>query len=236
MPRLGIRDLVILGLILLTGLIWGFLQTIGNPITPTDGAFKIFTTVLGAGLTILVLDKIWKYEEQKRWKPVRTDVMKLFSDEINGIFSDFATVLVPTEVFVGESTDIFERTRTYQLEKMAEFASGDVDEVDLRLKEEIHLLDGGYGELFEKRYNHLNDIDVKYGKFFEPRIWKPLISLERHLQSLAGNIRARNKMKENSATFVPALDWFIAYRVHEITKALEEFKNLEILDPSRLNE
>jgi hypothetical protein len=35
---------------------------------------------------------------------------------------------------------------------------------------------------------------------------------------------------------VPGLDSNIAYRVHEITKPLEEFKTVEILEPSKSNE
>jgi hypothetical protein len=224
------KEIVIVGLILLTGLQWAYYQTQGNPVTATDAAFKIFMTTLGTGLTVLVLDKIWTYEDRKRWKVVKDEVHSLLSDEVHEIFADFAVVLIPMEVMSGNSADIIKKTIEFQFEELSKLASAKVDEIKKRLLEEEHLLSGDYGELFDKRYSYLNDIDMKYGKFLEPKILKPLINLQRHLKSLSGNIRVRKKMKGTlGEILVSSFDESISYRVHEIVKTLEEFKTIGVL-------
>jgi len=225
------KEIAIAVLIFLTGVQWAHYQTQANPVTATDAAFKIFMMTLGTGLTVLVLDRIWRYEEEKRWKAVKDDVHSLLSDEVYGIFTDFAIVLIPMKVVSAEKhADIIKKTKEYQLEELAKLASGNVDEIKKRLLEEEHLLSGDYGELFDKRYSYLNDIDTKYGKFLEPKILKPLINLERHLKSISGNIRARNKMRGTlGEILVSSFDGNISYRVHEIMKILEEFKTINVL-------
>ena len=60
-----------------------------------DAEFNIFIEVLGTGITILVLDKLWNAEEKKKWKEVKDDVDKLLKEEISSIFSNFTIYLIP---------------------------------------------------------------------------------------------------------------------------------------------
>ena len=204
-----------------------------NKVTLTDGSFKIFTTVLGAGLTILVLDQIWKYEERRIWKAVKEDVLKLLSEEINGIFTDMATIMVPIRAFTVEAgEDIVSKTNQYRMDELNRLAGGAVANIENRLREEGHLLKGEYGKLFDHRFEDLNDMEIKYGKFLEPKQLKPLINLERLLKSLAGNIRVALKLSNETGAFlVPSVESKIFYRVHEILKVLMQFKELGLLKP-----
>jgi len=227
------KELIIIALMVMTGLQWVYYQTRENPITATDAAFKIFMTTVGTGLTVLVLDKIWKYEEEKKWKSVKNEVSKLLSDEVYGIFTDFANILIPLIVVAGETPEeIFGKTEEHQLNELARLASGSREQIKRRLLEERHLINGDYGGLFDKRYAHLDDIDKKYGKFLEPKILRSLIDLQRHLQSLSGNIRTRGKLNGTTGHFlIPSIEEKIFYRVHEVMKSLQDLRTAKVLVP-----
>ena len=235
------KEVVIVFFMILTGTSWIYYQlATTQKITPTDAAFGIFIEILGSGLTILVLDKIWHYEERKRWKEVKDDVLKLLSEEITEIFVDFASILIPP-IVVSISSDeeqseeavlreMRQKTNEHRLNELSRLASGSVDEIRRKLLEEGHLLDGEYGDLYNKRYSNLNDIDMKHGKFLDPSILKPLINLERLLKSLSSNIRVRQKLREGTGAFlVPSVEEKIFHRVHEILKILEKCKNIGLL-------
>jgi len=231
------KEVAVIFFIVVTGISWVYYQLASTQkITPTDAAFGIFIEVLGTGLTILVLDRIWHYEEHKRWKEVKNDALKLLSDEITEIFEDFTLFLIPPIVISISSDEedkeavqkeIRQGTNEYKLKELSRLVNGGIEEIRRRLLEERHLLDGEYGELFDKRYSNLNDMDMKFGKFLEPSILKLLINLERLLKSLSSNIRVRQRLREGTGAFlVPSVEEKIFHRVHEILKILESFRKI----------
>ena len=226
-------------LLIITGSSWAYWQiSSSNKVTPTDAAFKIFVTVMGSALTILVLDQLWFAEERKKWKKIKDKVNGMLCSEISDTFADFAMILIPPEAFTIESegeeekqAELMRKTREHQMSELNRLAQGDWKQIKQTLIEEQHLFNGDYGRLFEHRYANLNDIELKYGKFLEPSKLDPLIDLERLLESLSSNINVRLKLKTQplGAALVPSCDVKISYRVHEILKTLGELKKIGIL-------
>jgi hypothetical protein len=227
------KERTIIILILLTGVISVYFQlTSTTKDQLTDVAFNVFIEVLGTGITILVLDKIWHYEENKRWKAVRDDVNKFLSEEIAELFSDFSFILIPPPI-VSLSADEREDSQKideHKLNELSRLANGRLNHIQKLLHKEQHLLDWGYDALFESRYATFNDIDTKYGKYLEPWKLKILINLERLLKSLSSNLKARQRYKEREDEFLlPAVEEKISNIVHEIVKILNECKERGLL-------
>lgn len=226
------KEVAILILLIVTGSSWACWQ-INSPYktTSTDAAFGIFVTVIGSAMTILVLDQLWFAEDRRKWRKIRSKVDAMCRDEISDLFTDFCTILVPPKVFTIESkseeegrVELMRKTREYQLEELDRSAKGDWKQIRQRLIDEKHLLGGEYGTLFIHRFENLNNIELKYGRFLEPSKLAPMIDLERLLESIDGNINVRLKWN------VPATEDKIAYRVHELLKTLVECKRIGLLD------
>lgn len=130
------KEIAIILFMAITGLNWAYYQLSiqNNQIAPTDAAFNIFVEVLGTGLTILVLDQLWNYEERKRWKAVKDDVNKLFSEEITEIFTDFAMIMIPPIVVLGETPEqIAQKTSQHRMNELNQLAIGGVIAIENRL-------------------------------------------------------------------------------------------------------
>ncbi len=233
------KEVALVLFLIITFSSWIYLQVYSpNKVALTDVAFGIFATVMGSGLTILVLDRLWFAEERHKWKKIKGKVNDMLCSEISDIFADFSTILIPIKAFTLESqgeeeeqAELMRKTKEYQMSELNRLAQGDWKQIKQILIEEQHLLNGGYGKLFEHRYANLNDIELKYGKFLEPSKLDPMIDLERLLQSLSSNINVRLKLKTQplGAALVPSSDDKISYRVHEILKTLSELKEIGIL-------
>ena len=233
------KEVAIILFLIITGSSWVYWQVYSpNKVAPTDAAFGIFVTVMGSGLTILVLDQLWFAEERRMWKKIKDKVNDMLCSEISDIFADFSSILISPKAFTIESegeeekqAELIRKIKEYQMSELSRLVQGDWKQTKQTLIEEQHLLNGDYGKLFEHRYANLNDIELKYGKFLEPSKLDPLIDLERLLESLSSNINVRLKLKTQplGAALVPSCDAKISYRVHEILKTLSELKEIGIL-------
>ena len=215
---------------------WGYYQFYSvNQITPTDVLFNIFVEVLGTGLTILVLDKLWHAEEIKRWDEVKKEVIELLHGEVDDIFLEFALFLIPPEMFVLESEDekeLEQKIKEYQKNELTKLAKGDLKEIENRIIENKLLINGGYGDLFRKRYESLNNIELKYSKFLEPSILRVMIRLETEMKALDSGIKARLNLKRQNKYgefLIPSLERGIFHHVHEIVKILDEAREIRVL-------
>jgi hypothetical protein len=233
------KEIAIVILLILTGSSWVYWQVNSpNKVTSTDAAFKIFVTVIGSALTILVLDQLWFAEEKKKWRKIKGKVDEMCRSEISDIFSVFCLILIPPKHFTIEAGDeeegqkeLMRKTMEHQMTELDRFAQGDPNHIKEILIEEQHLLNADYGKLFEHRHANLNDIKMKYGRFLEPSKLDPIIDLERILESISGNIEVRLKLQTQpfGAALVPSIDDKIAHRVHELLKTLVECKRIGLL-------
>lgn len=232
------KEICIVVFITVTGVNWVCHQILTeNRVSATDASFNLFVEVLGIGLTVLALDRIWFAEERKRWRRISDKVQDLLSDELSAIFSDLSLILISPKVFSIEAEtpeqeikEIQQKTEEYQMSELERLASGDLEDVKQLLVKEKNLLEGKYGRLFEKRSDNLSDIELKYGKFLEPEKLRLVIDLERLLKSLHGNIATRLKLLKRGygGPFVSAIDEKIFHKVHEILRVLNESRNMRL--------
>lgn len=227
-----LKEITIILFILITGINWVCYQISGDQfVTSVDAAFNIFIEVLGTGLTILVLDKLFNAEEKKKWKAVKNDVNILLKEELSAIFIDFAGILIPPVVVSAITPNqIATMTNQHRLRELTNIAEGNITVVENRLRAEQHLLNGEYGNIFRRRYENISDIELKYGKFLEPETLRPMINLERLLKSLQSNINVKLKLAGQTGAFlIPSVEQKIFMRTHDIMKTLNECKTLGLL-------
>jgi hypothetical protein len=133
--------------------------------------FKDIVTSLFAGaidviITIILLIIFIDMRERWKWKSVSDTVYESLGNEIHDLFTDLSNLCR-----IDETTG----------------------NINFYTNEDENLLNGGYGELFIYRKDHIKDLEQKYFKFLEPSIIISLIKIQKCLYSLDIIIRIRNR-------------------------------------------
>lgn len=225
------RDIAILAIIAIFFVSWICFQASANPKTGTDITFALFTTSLGAGFTVFVLDRLRKRDDQERMKPLEKVVRNIISDELNTIYLEFAWALIPHKNIQATGyEDHVAKSKAYRLEEMAKLVEASDDQINDSLRQ-INLRNQYNNTNFELRQADLSVLISKYGMLFKDTdILAPLANLETNIGKL-NRVVAHIKTTFGNAAAMQARVTTAESRkdIKEILKSFLELKRLKLI-------
>ncbi len=147
-----------------------------------DFALNLFAELTGLIVTVFIIDYLISWNDTRIWIRVEKSVRQLLGQELHQIILDTQNYVDMKEFGTnGKSEKIF-------FEKIAFIINNEI-KLNSRLNKMIQ--NNHYIDLFERRKNFMDSIELKYSKFFDPDILNILIILERRLHSLHIKILSR---------------------------------------------
>lgn len=160
--------------------------------------------LIAGAISILIASALIPFlvviREKWKWNSVKDSVYESLGDEICDLFTDI--------------------TNFCKID-----AKGNIN---FYPNEDRNLLNGGYGELFIIRKNHIGDIEHKYFKFLEPSIIVSLIKIQKYLNSLDLNIRIRNRNIELESPYTrpdPKILEYLKEKMVGIFNEIDKLRN-----------
>ena len=147
--------------------------------------------------------------------PIRKKVKKLLNKELSSILTDISTICGFHEVISSSdeltSEEIMKKDTEIILKKVEKYSKKRKLKVKKTYKN--HILEGNFGNLFNRRKNNLNSIQLKYTNYIKPEILISIINIQEAFRYIDQDITIRNKQIKNK--------WLKLRNDEDIIKSIE---------------
>ncbi len=205
---------------LLLAILLVFLFTRGFSIQ--DFGANLIAEIIGLILTIIIVEGILHRVEEKRkekeWEPIKDDVTKMLKGELISLFHDitffsedaiFSYYCKPNNEPSGE---------TLHKDKLKQLLNkGDNLKIAKEIKEAIEKK--SFQQIWEIRKQNLNNMEMKYSKYFSPNTNLSIIKIQYFLERCNRKIYSGNKFGFSDNIFSSLEKLFILI--------LKEIKNID---------
>lgn len=194
--------------------------------------FSIDITIelLGAIITIIIIDELLLKSKRKRWNLVKNEVQYVLSRTINILRNDILRKMFFFSPKIEEKLDINTQEQLIRTQNDEEFNKL----LALPTEEMLQIIKNGflkqdYEDFFKEQAEDLwRIINTRYSEHLEPEVVEELLKLHLHLRDLHNSIRLYHREKDsNKKHFYQHLaEKNIVYNTKKIIQSLVHLKTL----------